>query len=169
MEPTEAAPDRTSSEAAPPVPTPPTGAAVELIRSRFDKVEGALSAAKGKVVLVDCWARWCPPCIQSFPKLVEKHHKYGSKGLVCVSVSLDAGQKRYTPEQVHAFLKEQKATFQNFYLTDLRADGSAMDARFGKISGIPHAVLINRKGVKIWEGHPMDAGLVGKIEAELAK
>ena len=150
-------------------PSTGTGGGVELVQCRFDLVEAALTAAKGKVVLVDCWARWCPPCISSFPKLVEKHEKYKGKGLVCISVSLDSGRKAFTTEQVHAFLKEQKATFQNFYLTDMRADGPAMDKRFGQISGIPHGVLFNKKGEKIWEGHPMDGGLVAKIEAELAK
>lgn len=142
---------------------------VDLVHCRFDKVEAALSAAKGKVVLVDCWARWCPPCIQSFPKLVEKHTKYGSRGLVCMSVSLDSGRKAYTPVQVLAFLQSQNATFQNFYLTDLRADASAMDARFGKIEGIPHAVLFNKQGKKIWEGHPMSPEVITKIETELAR
>ncbi len=142
---------------------------VELQQVRFDKVEAALTAAKGKVVLVDCWARWCPPCISSFPKLVEKNEKYGAKGLVCLSVSLDGGQKRFTPEQVLEFLKEKNAKLQNFYLSDLRSDNAVMEARFGQISGIPHAVLFNRTGEKVWTGHPMEPALVTRIEAELAK
>ncbi len=170
-----------ATKAAPPVkgPDPVAGGAktgstgapgkVDLVQCRFDKVEAALAAAKGKVVLVDCWARWCPPCIESFPQLVAKHEKYNAKGLVCISVSLDSGRKQFTPDQVLAFLKEKNATFQNFYLTDQRADDAAMDARFGEISGIPHAVMFNKKGEKIWHGHPMDRGLVAKIEAELAK
>jgi thiol-disulfide isomerase/thioredoxin len=152
---TESSPDKTGT--------------VELVQCRFDKVEKALTAAKGKVVLVDCWARWCPPCIESFPKLVEKHEKYGPKGLVCMSVSIDSGRNAYNPTQVHAFLKEKKATFQNFYLTDLRGDGAAMDARLGQFDSIPHAILFNKKGEMIWAGHPMTPALVSKIEAELAK
>ena len=153
----------TGGEIVPSVP-----GSVELAQCRFDKVEAALAAAKGKVVLVDCWARWCPPCISSFPKLVEKHEKYGPKGLVCVSVSLDGGRKAFTTDQVHAFLKEKKATFQNFYLTDLQADNATMERRFGQISGIPHAVLFNKQSVKIWEGHPLSL-TTNMIEAELAK
>lgn len=150
-------------------PTPGGSGAVELVQCRFERVEKALTAAKGKVILVDCWARWCPPCIQSFPKLVEKHEKYAAKGLTCISVSLDSGRNQFKPDQVHAFLKEKKATFQNYYLTDLRSDNAAMTGRFGQIDGIPHAVLFNKKGTKIWEGHPMEPTLVSKIEAELAK
>jgi thiol-disulfide isomerase/thioredoxin len=152
-------------------PTAPagTGGPVDLVQCRFDKVEAALTAAKGKVVLVDCWAVWCPPCVATFPKLVEKHQKYKDKGLVCLSVSLDAG--RNTPDKVHAFLKERSATFQNFYLTDLRADDAKMDARFGKVEFIPHAVVFNKKGEKIWQGNPgpNEAKLTAMVEAELAK
>jgi thiol-disulfide isomerase/thioredoxin len=142
---------------------------IALTQCRFTKVEEALTAAKGKVVFVDCWARWCPPCLASFPKLVEKHEKYGPKGLVCISVSLDAGRRAFNPEQVLAFLKEKNAAFQNFYLSDLGADNAAMEQRFTEISGIPHGVLFNKKGERVWVGHPMDNGLVKRIEAELAK
>jgi len=142
---------------------------IALIQCRFTKVEEALTAAKGKVVFVDCWARWCPPCLASFPKLVEKHEKYGPKGLVCISVSLDAGRRAFNPDQVLSFLKEKNAAFQNFYLTDLGADNAAMEQRFTEISGIPHGVLFSKQGERVWTGHPMDGGLVKKIEAELAK
>ena len=174
--PASGGPARLPADKTPPVPIPPAGPSdvltpgkVELVQCRFTAIETALSASKGKVVLVDCWARWCPPCISSFPKLVEKSEKYSPKGLVCMSVSLDGGRKQFTTDQVQAFLTDKKATFRNFYLTDLQADNAAMERRFGKISGIPHAVLFDRKGEKVWEGHPMDNGLVGRIEAELAK
>jgi thiol-disulfide isomerase/thioredoxin len=143
--------------------------AVELTQCRFTKVEEALTAAKGKVVFVDCWARWCPPCLASFPELVKKHEKYGAKGLVCISVSLDAGRRAFNPDQVLSFLKEKNAAFQNFYLTDLGADNAAMEQRFTEISGIPHAVLFNKQGERVWVGHPMRPEVVRKIEEELAK
>ena len=141
---------------------------IELAQGQFDKVEAALTAAKGKVVLVDCWAVWCPPCVATFPKLVEKHEKYKGKGLVCLSVSLDAG--RNTPDKVLAFLKQRNATFQNFYLAN--PGDPKMDARFGKIEFIPYAVLFNKQGEKIWHGNPGGANeskVTGMIETELAK
>lgn len=143
--------------------------AVELIQCRFTKVEEALTAAKGKVVFVDCWARWCGPCLQSFPELVKKHEKYSAKGLVCISVSIDDGQKAFTPDQVLAFLQQKNATFQNFYLSDFNADGRAFAQRFAFKGSIPHGVLFNRQGERAWVGHPMDDAVVQRIEAELAK
>ena len=43
----------------------------------------------GKVVILDFWATWCPPCKAEIPGFVELQKKYGDKGLVIVGVSLD--------------------------------------------------------------------------------
>jgi thiol-disulfide isomerase/thioredoxin len=43
----------------------------------------------GKVVILDFWATWCPPCKAEIPGFIELQKKYGEKGLVVVGVSLD--------------------------------------------------------------------------------
>lgn len=151
-------------------PTDPGGAgapAVELTEGKFEKVEAALAGAKGKVVLVDCWALWCGPCVANFPDLVERHKKYRDKGLLCVSVSLDSG--RNPPGQVLAFLQKQKATFPNFYLLQ---SGQSESQKFAQMfdykGGIPHAALFDKQGARVWAGHPMDLDTV-RIELELAR
>ena len=45
----------------------------------------------GKVVILDFWATWCPPCKAEIPGFIELQKKYGEKGLVVVGVSLDEG------------------------------------------------------------------------------
>ena len=50
-----------------------------------------LSDYKGKVVLLDFWATWCPPCRASIPGLEKIHKAYKDKGLVILAVSLDQG------------------------------------------------------------------------------
>lgn len=48
-----------------------------------------LEQFKGKVVLLNLWATWCPPCRVEIPSLVNLQRKYGDKGLAVVGVSLD--------------------------------------------------------------------------------
>ncbi|HRP03289.1 MAG TPA: TlpA disulfide reductase family protein, partial [Opitutaceae bacterium] len=52
--------------------------------------EVALSQFKGKVVIVDFWATWCPPCRAEMPFYVNLYKKLADRGLVIVGISLDA-------------------------------------------------------------------------------
>jgi thiol-disulfide isomerase/thioredoxin len=56
---------------------------------------GALPATEGKVVLVDFWASWCPPCKLSFPAYGRLNSEFASKGLVIVAVSEDQVPAEY--------------------------------------------------------------------------
>jgi thiol-disulfide isomerase/thioredoxin len=152
--------DRTGADPAP-------AGGVELVRGGFDKVEAALDAAKGKVVLIDCWATWCGPCVATFPLLVEKHRKYADRGLAVITLSLDDPDDA---GQAVAFLREQKATFTNLHLATVDAAArKGMTDRFAFRGGIPHAVLFDRAGARVWAGHPMDPSLESQIQSELAK
>jgi thiol-disulfide isomerase/thioredoxin len=142
------------------------GGGVEVKACKFDGVESALAAARGKVVLVDCWATWCPPCVASFPKLVEKHEKYSGKGLAVISLSLDEPGDE---PAVLAFLKKNNATFTNLHLTMDQAADQSLKSKFAYRNAIPHAVLFDKSGRRVWAGHPMTPDLEKKIEAELAR
>lgn len=50
-----------------------------------------LSDYRGKVVLVDFWATWCPPCVKEIPHFNELAAEYGDKGLAVLGVSVDQG------------------------------------------------------------------------------
>ncbi len=66
-----------------------------------------LSDFKGKAVLLDFWATWCPPCRASIPGLEKLHKNYNGKGLVVLSISLDEGDW----DSVKSFAAEHGITY----------------------------------------------------------
>jgi len=71
------------------------------------KLEGKLpESLKGKVVLVDFWASWCGPCVESFPAMDELQKKYGPQGLVILAINVD--EKKADMED---FLKTHPVSF----------------------------------------------------------
>ncbi len=66
-----------------------------------------LSDYKGKVVLLDFWATWCPPCRASIPSIEKIYKTYKDKGLVVLAVSLDEGGW----DSVKSFIAEYGITY----------------------------------------------------------
>lgn len=56
-----------------------------------------LALQKGKVILLDFWATWCPPCKVEIPWFVEFQRKYGPQGFVVIGVSVDDPASRLKP------------------------------------------------------------------------
>ena len=102
--------------------------------------EGArhqLAELKGKVVLVDVWATWCPPCRRSLPEVADLQRKGGGE-FVVLALSID--DKGW--QDVRPFLAERPGL-------GLRAglpDGPKGLAAFGSIRGIPTTFVIDRSG-----------------------
>jgi thiol-disulfide isomerase/thioredoxin len=90
---------------------------------------------KGKVILLDFWASWCPPCKASFPAMEELKTKYGSEGFSIIAVSVD--EKR---ENMERFLSETKVSF-----TTLRDAQQKLVAAVD-VPTMPTSYLIDRSG-----------------------
>jgi thiol-disulfide isomerase/thioredoxin len=57
--------------------------------SRTDLQGRPFDLRRGKIILVDFWASWCPPCIIAIPHLGQLQKKYGARGFQVVGVSMD--------------------------------------------------------------------------------
>jgi cytochrome c biogenesis protein CcmG/thiol:disulfide interchange protein DsbE len=95
-----------------------------------------LSDFAGKVVLLDFWATWCPPCRDEVPDFVRLQAKYRQQGVQVVGLSLDAeGAKVVRP-----FAEEYNVNYPML----LANAGTA--AQFGGILGIPTTFVLDRQG-----------------------
>jgi len=148
---------------------------VDVKEVRASELQKAFADQKGKVILVDCWATWCAPCIKKFPHLVELHKKYAEKGLVCVSLSMDkfGDEDDYKKEKVVKFLSDKGATFPNFIVSEPKKDEEALLKLIGDFQAIPYMVMFDRAGKKVWASDEKpkldDEKLAMLIEAELEK
>ncbi len=95
-----------------------------------------LSDFKGKVIILDFWATWCPPCRAEIPHFNKLHQIYSDKGLAVVGISVDEGGKNV----VKPFVEEFKIP----YPILLGNEKVARD--FGGIRGIPTTFIINKNG-----------------------
>jgi thiol-disulfide isomerase/thioredoxin len=138
-----------------------------MTEADFDGIDAFVNQNKGKVVLLDVWATWCPPCQATFPEFVSLHKMYADKGLVCISMSLDKISPRptYKPDAVLRFLKSNKATCRNFVLT---GDPKKL-GYYGYEGYIPFKLLIDKSGKHINVSGLDEEELVQRVQAELAK
>jgi thiol-disulfide isomerase/thioredoxin len=147
---------------------------VSVSEVRASDLANALKSQKGKVVLIDCWATWCAPCVKKFPHLVELHKKYSDKGLDCMSISLDklGPEDSYKQDAVLKFLKERDARFPNFIIAEPKKDDEALLKLLGDYSAIPYMAMFDRTGRKVWmsdEKKTTNEQLDKLIEEQLAE
>jgi cytochrome c biogenesis protein CcmG/thiol:disulfide interchange protein DsbE len=105
-----------------------------------------LSDFRGKVVILNFWTTWCPPCRREIPSFISLQKQYGDKGLVVVGVSLD----EKGPGIVKPFVTKMGIN----YPVVMGDQKTAAD--YGGIAVVPTTFVIDRKGQVVAE-HQGDA------------
>ena len=96
----------------------------------------SLSDFKGKVVVLDIWATWCPPCRAEIPHFIELQDEYKDKGVTVVGMSVDSTG----PEAVAKFVQENKMNYPIVMADEATATAYSAD------QGIPLTIVIDKNG-----------------------
>jgi cytochrome c biogenesis protein CcmG/thiol:disulfide interchange protein DsbE len=134
---------------------------------RLPRVDGkpgllSLESLRGRVVVLDFWATWCPPCLASLPMMHELSRELESKGVTFVGIDSEGTQ---TPaEEVTAFLNEHGAPYP--VVTD---DGATNESY--RIKVLPTVIVIGKDGVveRVFMGAPNKSTLANAIAAASAR
>lgn len=95
-----------------------------------------LSDQRGKVVLINIWATWCPPCEEETPALNEIYENYRGQGVEFLGVSID--------EQGESVVKPFVEKYEVSYPITID-DGTIMD-KYGPTMGVPTTYIIDQEG-----------------------
>jgi thiol-disulfide isomerase/thioredoxin len=136
---------------------PPPGDPINLTFSAIDGSTVDLTTLRGKVVLLDFWATWCPPCREEVPNVVTVYNKYHSQGFEIVGISLDQDRN-----SVSQFTANNGMTWPEYF--DGQGWGNSLARRFD-IRFIPQMWLLDRQGRLITKDGRSD--LDGQVAALL--
>lgn len=134
-EPPPAAP-ASSPAASPETPLPVVGPAPDWKVKTLDGAELGKKELLGKVVIVDFWATWCPPCVYKVPSYVKLQEAYRDRGVAIVGISADGNL-----EQLKRFLEQRGVNYPIALIDEQLAE------LFGEREMmLPTTYLIDREG-----------------------
>ncbi|MFM7761095.1 MAG: TlpA disulfide reductase family protein [Burkholderiaceae bacterium] len=123
-------------------PSAPADTAVAALMQVSMKDSGGkqrkMSEWQGKVLLLNFWATWCPPCVSEMPELVALQNELAGKNLQVVGIGIDS------PSNIREFAEKHQITYP-LLLGGL--EGSELSRQFGNQSGgLPFTILIGPDG-----------------------
>ena len=144
-------------------PLAPTKPIEEMTWAALDAVtnqEGAISRLKdfqGKVVILDFWATYCPPCIEEIPHLKALQAKYGKENLEIIGMHVGGEEDR---PRVPAFVKRLKIDY-----TLAIPEDELTRFIFGGKTDIPQTAIFDRKGKLVRKIVGFDAQIKKDLDA----
>jgi thiol-disulfide isomerase/thioredoxin len=91
-----------------------------------------------KVVILNFWATWCPPCVREIPGFIKLQEKYGEQGIQFIGIAID------NKNAVQSFVKKMGTNYP-ILLGDQKAINLAISLG-NKMAGLPFTVVIDRNG-----------------------
>lgn len=118
------------------LPRPGRVEAPDFLLRTLDGQNRSLRQDRGKIVLMNFWATWCPPCIREMPAMQRLYDKFRTRGLEIVAVSVDQGN----PDAVRKFAEDMKLNF------PIVLDPDQTTKQAYQVRALPTTYLIDRKG-----------------------
>jgi cytochrome c biogenesis protein CcmG/thiol:disulfide interchange protein DsbE len=101
----------------------------------------SLSSLKGKIVIIDFWATWCPPCIKGIPDLIELKKENMDSDFEVIGISLDSFTRGgATKDKVSPFMKEKGINY------PIVVGDQQVAQLYGGIRSIPTSFVIDKEG-----------------------
>jgi thiol-disulfide isomerase/thioredoxin len=130
--------------------------------ARVDGTPGSISldALRGRVVVLDFWATWCPPCLAMLPSMHELDAEWKDRGVAFVGINSDGD---IAPETLQAFLRQHDVPY------PIVSEDGEVGARY-KVRALPQITVIGKDGSvrKTFVGFTTKASLESTLAAAVA-
>lgn len=139
---------------------PGIGDEPELSGTTVDGEAIQLEDYRGKVVLLDFWATWCPPCMEELPNMKATYDKFHEQGFEIIGISADRNRAA-----LEGVLDESEIAWPNLY--DREQDGSLVE-QFN-IQAFPTLLLLDRDGVVVAKnprGPELEKAVAAQMESK---
>ena len=111
----------------------------------FQTTEGTstkLSGMQNKVVVLNFWATWCPPCLEEMPEINALYPELQSKNIQLLGIAIDS------PSNIRNYLKKMKI---DYPLYAGGFGGAELASQFGNSNGgLPYTVVLGKDGTVLW-------------------